>query len=322
MSKKANPTLIGVFIAVALLLAVGGILIFSSSRFFTPVSEYILYFDASINGLDAGAPVKFRGVTIGAVKEVLIHHNQQPSDSSLPVIIEINEDLLKSKADVPLGATEANRIKAEIQRGLRARLETQSLLTGLLYVNLEFLPDIPIRYHQLKPTREEIPTAPNQIQVFIDDFAQIAQKLNLVLGKLDVSLGELHIKELSHGLTNLMASLTTFTSSPELTNTLSAAHQTLDEFRLFLNELRPELQQLAESADRTLTESSDTLGVVRDGVQDLREVLAPRGPLRRELTITLEELAEAARSVATLAEFLNQHPNALLSGRRAAESKP
>ena len=322
MSKKANPTLIGVFITVALALAVAGILYFSSSRLFTNTTEYILYFDASLTGLDAGAPVKFRGVTVGAVKEVLIHHNQEPNDSALPVIIEINEDEMSEKMDLEFNGSGETRMKQYIQRGLRARLESQSFLTGLLYVNLENLPEAPARYHQLKAARMEIPTAPNQLQVFVEDFAEIAQKLNTVLGKLDVSLGELQTKELSHGLTNLLASLNRVTASPELTNTLTSAHQTLDELRGFLNELRPELDALAVSAEKTIQQSGATLGELRDGVQDIRDVLAPRGALRRDLASALEEVAEAARSISSLAEFLNQHPNALILGRGASEPKP
>ena len=322
MSKKANPTLIGVFITVALALAVAGILYFSSSRLFTHTTEYILYFDASLTGLDAGAPVKFRGVTVGAVKEVLIHHNQRPNDSALPVIIQINEDEMNEKTDVAFNGRDESRMKGFIQRGLRGRLESQSLLTGLLYVNLEFLPEAPVKYHQVKPARMEIPTAPNQIQVFIEDFAEIAEKLNTVLGKLDVSLSELQTKELSHGLTNLLASLNRLSASPELTNTLTSAHQTLDEVRIFLKELRPELDALAVSTDQTIKQSGATLGELRDGVQDIRDVLAPRGALRRDVTSALEEVAEAARSISSLAEFLNQHPNALILGRDGSEPKP
>lgn len=319
MSQKANPTLIGVFIAAAVLLGIGGILVFSSSRFFTRTSEYIVYFDASLAGLDAGAPVRFRGVMVGAVKEVLIHHNQQPNDSALPVIIEINEDLLNEKTDL---ANAPAQLKTYIERGLRARLETQSLLTGLLYINLEFLPGTPIKYHQVRKEREEIPTAPNQIQVFIEDFAQIIQKMNLVLGKLDTSLDDLQTKELNRGLTNLLASLTALTASPDLTNSLASAHRTLDELGRLIKDFRPELAKLVASTDQTLAVSRDTLGEVKNGVQDLRDVIAPRGVLRNELSTALEELAQAGRSVAALADFLNQHPNAVLSGRRGAETKP
>lgn len=322
MSKKANPTLVGVFIATALLLAIAGILFFSSSSLFSRNREYILYFDASLTGLDAGAQVKFRGVNIGSVKEVLIHYNQEDDDSALPVVIEIDEQMLQEKTDLSPDVDRQARMKVQIERGLRARLESQSLLTGLLFVNLEYLPEVPAVYHQVNPTREEIPTAPNQIQVFMQDFAQIAQKLNLVLGKLDTSLADLQVKDLNNGLTNLLASLNRLSSSPDITNTLASANEALTEFRAILKDLRPEIDKLVTSADRALASSGETMTEVRNSVQEIRDVLAPRGPLRRDVTTALEEVANAARSISSLAEFLNQHPNALLSGRSVPATQP
>ena len=75
MSKRANPATIGIFISVGLALGVGAVLLFSSARFFTKTEKYILYFDGSVLGLNPGAPVKFRGVTVGSVRDILIHHN-------------------------------------------------------------------------------------------------------------------------------------------------------------------------------------------------------------------------------------------------------
>jgi paraquat-inducible protein B len=265
--------------------------------------------------------VKFRGVTIGSVKDVSIRLNQAPADSALPVLIEINEDQWNEKLDSTSKGTSEARMKEFIQRGLRGRLESQSLLTGLLFINMEILPETEATYHQLKPVYPEIPTAPNQFQVFLSDFAAIAQKMNAVLAKLDVSLAELQTKELSRGLTNLLASLNHLVSSGEVTNTLVAAHQTLDELHLLSKDLRSRLDKLTAAADRTLVESRETLGEVREGFQDIRDVIAPRGALRRELSTALADLSEAARSVAALADFLNRHPNALLSGRSSSEPK-
>lgn len=322
MSKKANPTLVGVFIAAALTLGIIGIITFGSASLFSKTREYILYFDSSLDGLNVGAPVKFRGVVVGSVIEVLIHHNQTPNDSALPVVIQINEKLFDDKTDLSMPGNGKERIKNYVKRGLRARLETQSLLTGLLSVNLEFLPETPTRYHQVKPLREEIPTAPNQIQMFMRDFAQITQRLNAVLEKVDASLSELQLAELNRGLTNLIISLNAITSSPELTNTLSSARLALTEVGTLAKDLRPEIQKLAQTADRALASSTNTLNEVRHGVEDIRDVLAPRGALRRDVSTALEELANAARSVAALADFLNEHPNALISGRSATEGKP
>src|SRR5580765_7049217 len=97
MSKKANPTYIGLFIVAGLALGVCALVIFSSSRLFTRTREFILYFSDSLNGLNEGAPVKYRGVTIGSVKKVMIHYNQATNDYAMPVLIELQENLLRER---------------------------------------------------------------------------------------------------------------------------------------------------------------------------------------------------------------------------------
>ncbi len=65
MSQKPNPTSIGLFIVVGVALGVTGLLLFSSAKLFSPRRDAIVYFNESLNGLKEGAPVKYRGVTIG-----------------------------------------------------------------------------------------------------------------------------------------------------------------------------------------------------------------------------------------------------------------
>ncbi len=318
MSRKANPSIIGLFIVLGLALGFGSVLLFSSSKIFTRNKQYILYFDATLTGLDRGTAVRFRGVTIGFVKDVLIHLNQAPEDASLPVIIELNEKLLRELGDESFNLADDAQLEASVGRGLRGKLEAQSLLTGLLYVQLDFLPNAPPpTYHQRKPRYKEIPTAPSEVQIFRVDFADITRKLNGLLSKLDSSLSEIHVREINRGLTNLIASLHSISSSPDLTNTLARAHQTLDEFRLLSTKLRSKVDGLADAADHALTESREAMAEVRQGVQDLRDVLAPQAPLRQDVETALEQLSQAARSVSELADFLNRHPNAVITGRKA-----
>ncbi len=322
MSRKANPTLIGLFVLLGVSLAVGAVLLFSSSHLFTKTARYLLYFDASLTGLDPGAAVKFRGVTIGSVKEILIHYNQAPEDTAIPVIIELSQKRLNKRSDETFSLIGEEHFKSCLTRGLRGKLEPQSLLTGLLYVELDFFPGTPERWHQVQPIYLEIPTAPSELQIFQMDFAAIAQKLNSVLGRVDASLAEFQAKDVSRGLTNLLARLNALVGSPELTNTMVSARETLDEVRELSRTLRARADSLSRSAEGALAESRETLREVRSGVQDVRDTLAPAGALRRDVSGALEDLSEAARSVNDLAEFLNRHPNALLSGRRKEDSKP
>lgn len=321
MSRKANPTLIGTFVLVGFALGIGAVLLVTSSRLFTHTREYILYFDASLTGLDRGAPVKFRGVTVGAVKDVLIHSNQEPLDRSLPVIIEINAEHTRKRSDASFDLLDPAQVEAHICHGLRGKIETQSLLTGLLFVELDFLPGTPAIYHQIKKTYTEIPSAPVDVQLFRIDFAEITQRLSKTLATLDATLGELRMRDINREVTNLLVSLNRVASSSEITNALTSARLTLDEVRQLSAGLRMKSDSLAASAEGALDESRKTVAELRQGIQEVRDIVAPEAPLRQDLEEALNDLSQAARSVSELAEFLNRHPNALISGRKPPEGQ-
>ena len=121
MSKKINTTSIGLFIVTGLALGVIGLLLFSSSKLFTKTRDVIVYFDDSLNGLNEGAPVKYRGVTIGSVKRVMVRYNQATNDYAMPVILELQEELLRERLGEPAEVF-ADRALDGADQGRPARL--------------------------------------------------------------------------------------------------------------------------------------------------------------------------------------------------------
>src|SRR4051794_22815455 len=161
MSKKANPTFIGLFILVGLALGVGGLLLFSSSKLFTRTKDYIVYFNVSLNGLNEGAPLKLRGVTIGTVKRVMIHYNQADDDTAMPVIVALQENLLTSRLGSKSSELIQRGLEGKVSSDFRARLKAESLLTGVLYIDVEQVSNAPPAvYHELEKIYPEIPTRP------------------------------------------------------------------------------------------------------------------------------------------------------------------
>jgi paraquat-inducible protein B len=328
MSKKANPTLLGVFIVLGLALGVAGLLVFSSARLFTPTQTCVLYFNASLKGLNPGAPVKYRGVTIGAVRDVLIRFRQVDGDRAMPVIIELREDLVRQRMDEDFLLGGGEKVAAIIQRGLRGSLEAESLVTGLLFVQLDVLPEAPPPvFHQQQPVYLEIPTVPTRAQELLENVASLDLKgledrLRSLLDRLDTALGEIRFGAISAGLTNVLASLQNVLGSPHLTNTLAEAHQTLRQYRTLGEKLNGRVDPLADGATNTLHQAGQTLAQFRAAAQELRDLLAPGAPLRHDLSLVLDQVAGAAQSLSALIEFLQRNPNALLTGRKPRENKP
>jgi len=318
MSKKANPTVIGVFIIAGVALGVAGLIVFSSGNLFSKKHKYILYFEGSMKGMNKGAPVQLKGVTIGSVLEVYIAHNQAQYDHSCPVIIEIDETTLREYTDRQLTVDSPEDVKHLIDKGLRGKLDAASFVTGVLMVELSMDPEAPPPvFHQLKPEYIEIPTQRTAIETLLTNIGKIdirgmADKLNAILGKLDNGLGNLDVKAINTGVTNLLASLDRVVSSPELSNSLISLHHTLDNFGA-----------LAKNIDtNTLLQVQATLADVRRAVQGVSTMVAPDAPVQTELADALDQLGNAARAIAELAEFLKRNPDALITGRSPSKEKP
>jgi paraquat-inducible protein B len=328
MSKKANPTFIGLFIVVGVALGAIGLVLFSSSRFLSRTKDCIVYFNESLNGLNKGAPVKYRGVTIGSVKRVMVRYNQATNDYAMPVIIELSEELLLERLGEPAKIFTEENLNERIQLGLRAALETESLVTGVLYIDMRPNPKAPPPvYHQLVKHYPEIPTETTQIQQLFNNLASldirgIGSNLNSLLTKLDTVLGGLRMAEISQGITNVMDSVERLLSSADITNGLAAVRPTLDEYRLLGEKLNRRVDPLAENLTNSLFEANQALAQLRGAAENLRTLLAPDSALRYNLDQTLQQLAGAAQSLSALADFLKEHPNALIAGRQSQEKKP
>jgi len=335
MSKKANPATIGVFICVALALGVGAILLFSSARGFSKTHKYILYFDASVLGLSPGAPVKFRGVTVGSVRELLIRHNQHERDTAMPVIVELDESVLKEKSDYVINISDKLVLKSMIDRGLRATIEAQSIVTGLLYVELEFRSGAaPAVFHQVQPEYLEIPTQQTKIQLLIEniadiDFKQLMTQMTALASELQTNFSAMNMKDINDGLTNLLVKLNQLVRSDDLTNAVISLRTTLDKLSARIDPLADQAQGLLVDATKAvgdareaISDAKNSLAHFDDTLHTAQNAIAPQASLRRDLASTMQDISEAARSITALADFLNRNPNALISGRKSSEPKP
>lgn len=326
--KKANPTAIGLFLVIGLAFAVGAVILFSSPTVFHPKQKSILYFDGSLKGLEVGAPVKFRGVTIGKVDQVLIRHNQASDDYAMPVIIAIDKTLAQAKSDRNLLIGNQTYLDLLISRGFRGRLDAESLVTGVLFVSLDFVRDAPPpTFHQLTPKYHEIPTMPSDVQKLLADLGRldlpgIAAKVNSLLARLDTSVSQVNVPQINAGLTNLLGAANQLITTPDLTNTVTSARQALDRAQAVLARVDGRVDPLADSVTNTLSDARKALADLRRSLQNLSGVIGPDTSFRSDLTQALEQLGNASRAVADLAEFLQRNPDALVTGRKRPKEQP
>ena len=174
MIQKANPKLIGIFILAAFFIFIATFLLINQDRFFSRSIKYVLYFQGSIKGLNVGSPVVFNGVPIGRVIGISLVTDIQTMEVRIPVFIEIN----KSNFIVLNSSTKEDILKMTdkmIAKGLRAKLENQSFLTGQMMIGVSYYPDTPVVLQGHNPKIIEIPTLPSAGE----ELMQILQKLPL-----------------------------------------------------------------------------------------------------------------------------------------------
>lgn len=331
MSKPVNPYTIGAFLVGSFTLLIAAILIFGGGQLLKKKVEYVIYFDGALNGLNVGAPVKLQGVQIGAVKEISLELNQKASRITKPVVIEIDPEAVLDSSGHPFQATATLKQRQEnakqlIDMGLKAQLQTQSLLTGLLYVEFSFyrseplkmtglnykdlpeLPAIPSTADQLKNTADELLTKFRQLPIedIVRDLAATLKEIRdittsdelkknrAVLSKTLVETEKL-VADLNHNLTPLLTNM----------------NGTVIETRTMVQEFTREMRPVLVSAEKTLDTANSILQESHHALGSVEAIAAPDAPLWQ----SLEALRNAAQSTKNLTDYLERHPDSIIYGK-------
>jgi paraquat-inducible protein B len=335
MSKQISPTLIGSFFLAALGLVIIAILMFGGGSFFKKHHQFVLFFhtENNLNGLNVGAPVKLEGVKIGEVKEVALLLDEKTLEVVKPVVIELDYSNIINDDDDDTHDFEAKEGDAHrkstknfIKKGLKAQLKTQSLLTGLLYIEFQFTPQDEvvmsgINFRDLR----ELPTTTNATE----DLKREAQKVVNRIGKLPleqivedlaVNMHEIKgiltsqslkenrqgvnqsIKEMEKLLVNLNDNFT-----PLMLN----LNGTMKDTRVVVQEFSREIKPVLSSLEKTLKKATELLSESQYAVRSFEDLSSPEAPLWQ----ALEALKEAAESTKNLTDTLERNPESIIYGK-------
>jgi paraquat-inducible protein B len=320
MSKRANPALIGAFVAGAVVLAVAAILILGSGQLFVKKPHFVLYFKGSVKGLNVGSPVNFRGVNIGTVTNIQLVMGASESEIRIPVTIEINpENFIRSNTlhrQMSAGSTE--NLAQLIKAGLRAQLQLQSLLTGQLFIQMDFYPNTPVEL--VGNTKyPEIPTIPTPIEKItrkLENFP-VEQVMNDIIATTQglqklVNSPELHKSIVS--LNESLASLNRILQSRDFQAAIASLHAALDEFGSFARKADRQVGPLSSDMQATLGEVRNTMSQARATLESAQHLVSDQ-KLLYAVDNALAEITSAARGVRDLTDFLERQPQSLIRGK-------
>jgi paraquat-inducible protein B len=355
MGSKVSPTMIGAFVVGAIICMVAGVLLFGGGKFFQEKLPYVMFFDSSVDGLNVGAPVIFRGVQVGQVTEISAIADPQTFDVRIKVMVELVQGVIQMGAEGQRFNDHREGVQRLIQRGARASLRMQSFVTGLLYVALDFHPDTPVTLLGLDPAYTELPTIPSdldQLKATLQQAMGELKKLPLealfseVLGTLKRANNLLEMPEIKQTLVALHDVMSVaerllrnadgqvsplgnkFGGAADAARvTLEMARTVLVEAQTLLRTVDGQVAPRARNANDTLTAARGTLGQVNKSLMKLTDTASPalkqaeqtlagaNTMIHHDLVQTLRALEEALRAIRALATTLERRPEALIRGK-------
>lgn len=326
---KRNALLIGAFVIVALAMSVVGVLWLSGDSLFTKQQQAMIYYKGNATGLYVGAPVTFRGVTIGQVESIDIEVESSTLKALVPVRIRLRSDVLRF--DGPKGAPVD--VPALVQRGLRARLVAQSFVTGQKSIELDFVPNTPATLLADRPSPlPEIPAVGERFGALIDQVAELPLRETVQEVRDTVKELSATLKSVQQTLDGANGVLTR--SSAEIAQTgaasrvaLKAATEAIHEVQAHSAATLASITKLSDAARGTVTAAQPdlqrTLAGTREAAESARvamnriaEMTAPNATLRADLDAALRDLAQAARGLRDWSELLEEKPNAIIFGKK------
>jgi paraquat-inducible protein B len=331
---------VGLFVLLGLTTLVAAVLWVGRDAW-RPTERVQMRFERSVWGLQPGAPVVLRGVRVGQVRSIVL----DADGSTVPVQADLDRDALAPL--LPGVALDVPLTPQLVQRGLVATLGTQSLLTGLLYVDLSLDParagtvaasalagqpaTIPTRAGTLDALQSQL--AALDLPAIAADIAAVAAAVRRVMTTPEADQALARASRAAAALETLAAQL-----QQDWKPLSRQAGALLGDSQAAVRQLGPAISEAA-SAARTLAASAERLGQLgedggqalqalrrageemTDASRQLASLASADAPLAQDTQRAMIELARAARSLRELGEWLQQHPNALLLGRQTAPTE-
>jgi paraquat-inducible protein B len=324
-ASKPNYFAIGLFIVIGLAILAGGLIAFGAGQIFRPRIYFETYLDGSVQGIDVGSPVKYRGVLIGKVSQISFSFNDYgPLDqvnrhSYVVILMEIDKEIFPGMFTQDL----KELIKKNVEQGLRARIEPLGI-TGMNYIELNYLKDpnqFPVLTFNWQPKHYYIPSAPGQLTNILDSVNSIMTEMkNLNLGEMQGGLNTL--------LTNLNKAVTgadlekISTDLQELITNVRAAVEGAN-----LQKVSEDLQSLIASlkqavADARIAELSSDAHELFAGLEksnaDLQRILRNLESATRvnpgEIQSIIKDLSVTAANLEAASAAVKQRPSVLIWG--------
>jgi paraquat-inducible protein B len=253
---------------------------------------FVVSFDGSVRGLEVGAPVEFRGIKVGNVRDIRLAFDRDLSRVRIPVTVDFEPQRVQRSGLSPDAQSDPTNIMTVmntlVARGMRAQLRTASLLTGQLVVAFDFFPNAPPAKITMENGIAVLPSVPSDVESLTLTASDLLSRMTALLDRVN----KMPIEQALDETRQVMQSVRTLTDAPEI----RASVKTLDKTLQDADHLLDRLDTLLASAAQAYGGESE---------------------VRREIVDLLREMQETARSVRVLTNYVEQHPEAFIRGKGA-----
>ncbi len=280
-----------------------------------------MVFDGSVKGLSVGAPLALRGVKVGEVTDIDLVLDSDTASATMIVEANFNKNNIRQEGDPDVNLTEEL-----IKRGLRAQLNTQSLLTGLLYIELDFHPKTAAHLVKINSPYLQIPTIETDLERFTKtlqniDFSKLNKQVENISSSIDSLVSSKDFQALPAGMN------TTLTSLRELSTQLQGQLATsgpkldilLDETSVTVNNVNKDLPQLSALVESNLAALNAAILTFQHGMTGIDALVSPDSAVLYRLNNALAEMTRAGRSLQSLASTLEEQPESVIIGKRGGK---
>jgi paraquat-inducible protein B len=319
--KTNGATATGLFLVGGVLAFILAMLLLSSGNFWKTGHIFVLQFEESVNGLDPGAPVKLRGVKIGQVLDVKVQFDAQKHCVVAPVTIQLEDGYFRRNRGQKLKLESAPDRPLIV--GMVGTLQMESLVTGKLFVELNYAPTEAKTYLQLDEDGiPEIPTKFSNLQSLSEQLLAIVDGLSrinyggigLAVEKVLTELSSVSWSHMAHSLGAMARSIGNVADGEELKNALENFSQTCRKMGTLADRFSSEIPDALKDARSACEAFAKAAGRVQFLLEDGSFLTMGA----RFLAI---QLGEAARSLRNFFDFLEQNPSSLLYGKFMGEAQ-
>jgi paraquat-inducible protein B len=302
MSDKPQQVATGAFVMGALLIAIVTLLYLAGSGF-SNKERFVMVFDSAAKGLNIGAPLALRGIQVGQVTGVNVVIDADTAEVFVVVEAEIDVDRIHYRGSP--GVVEPADL---VERGLRAQLNMQSLVTGLLYIEMDFHPGSEIKLVDIDSPLPQFPTTPTNLEQLAKKLSEfnieaLAEKLEKISEGVESLLGSEELQQLPANLNQTLVTITEL--GAQVQEQLAHSGPRLDAV----------LEQTSSAISNANTELTEATDAFQESMQQLDKLLSNDSATIYQLNKALNEVSKASRSLRQLANTLENQPEALLKGK-------